>query len=95
MSTGVEDPGESPISHLFVAVDDLTSHPNDRDAILRLNARFEEAEAGPVPFGLQPASWDRILDQVSDLLELSLESDDVDDVKTEAAELRATLRPLV
>ena len=85
--------GREPISALFVAVDDLTSHPNDRDAILRLNALFERTEAGPVPFGLHPASWDRILDQVSDLLDLSLESDDAGDVKAEAVELRDVAPP--
>jgi hypothetical protein len=41
------------------------------------------------------ASWDQILDQVSDLLDLALESDDAGDVRDEAVELRNTLRPLV
>ena len=90
-----EEPGESPLSSLFVAVDDLSTHPNDRDSILRLNELFEQAETGPVPFGVHPASWDRILDQVSDLLDLSLESEDANDVKAEAVELREVLRPLV
>ena len=83
------------MSSLFVAVDDLSTHPNDRDSILRLNELFEQAETGPVPFGVHPASWDRILDQVSDLLDLSLESEDANDVKAEAVELREVLRPLV
>ena len=48
-----------------------------------------------MPFGVNPASWDQILDQVSDLLDLSLESEDADDVKAEAIELREALRPLV
>jgi hypothetical protein len=86
---------ESPFSSLFVAVDDLASHPNDRDAILRLNELFERTEPGPVPFGVHPAAWERILDQVSDLLDLSLESDDAGDVRAEAIEIREVLRPLV
>jgi hypothetical protein len=92
---GEGDPDESPFSSLFVAVDDLASHPNDRDAILRLNELFERTEPGPVPFGVQPAAWERILDQVSDLLDLSLESDDAGDVRAEAIEVREVLRPLV
>jgi hypothetical protein len=90
-----EEPGESPLSALFVAVDDLASHPNDRDAILRLNQLFEQSESGPVPFGVNPSSWERILDQVSDLLDLSLDAEDVADVKAEALEVREVLRPLV
>jgi hypothetical protein len=90
-----ESVDESPLAQLFVAVDDLSTHPNDRDAILRLNQLYERAEDGPVPFGLNPTSWDRILDQVSDLLDLSLDADDADDVKAEAVELREALRPLV
>jgi hypothetical protein len=92
---GEGDPGESAFSALFVAVDDLASHPNDRDAILRLNALFERTEPGPVPFGVHPAAWERILDQVSDLLDLSLESDEAGEVKAEAIEVREVLRPLV
>ncbi len=90
-----EEPGESPLSALFVAVDDLATHPNDRDAILRLNDLLERTEEGPVPFGLNPASWDRLLDEVSDLLDLSLEAEDSGEVKAEAIELREALRPLV
>jgi hypothetical protein len=90
-----EEEGESPMAQLFVATDDLASHPNDRDAILRLNDLFERAETWPVPFGVSAASWDQLLDQVSDLLDLALESDDTDDVRDEAIELRNTLRPLV
>jgi hypothetical protein len=91
-----EDAGDdSPMSQLFVAADDLASHPNDRDAILRLNDLFERAETWAVPFGVTAASWDQLLDQVSDLLDLALESDDADDVRDEAIELRNTLRPLV
>jgi hypothetical protein len=93
--TVAEEPGESPLSALFVAVDDLATHPNDRDAILRLNDLLERSEGGPVPFGLNPASWDRLLDEVSDLLDLSLESEDSGEVKAEAIELREALRPLV
>jgi hypothetical protein len=92
---GSEEEGESPMAQLFVASDDLATHPNDRDAILRLNDLFERAETWPVPFGLSAASWDQLLDQVSDLLDLALESDDTDDVRDEAIELRNTLRPLV
>jgi len=92
---GEGDPGESAFSALFVAVDDLASHPNDRDAILRLNALFERTEPGPVPFGVHPAAWERILDQVSDLLDLSLESDEAGEVRAEAIEVREVLRPLV
>jgi hypothetical protein len=92
---GEGDPGESAFSALFVAIDDLASHPNDRDAILRLNDLFERTEPGPVPFGVHPSAWDRILDQVSDLLDLSLESDDAGDVRAEAIEVREVLRPLV
>jgi hypothetical protein len=87
--------GESPMAQLFVAADDLASHPNDRDAILRLNDLFERAETWPVPFGLSSAAWDHLLDQVSDLLDLALEADDAADVRDEAVELRNTLRPLV
>jgi hypothetical protein len=91
-----EDAGdESPMAQLFVAADDLASHPNDRDAILRLNDLFERAETWAVPFGMTGASWDQLLDQVSDLLDLALESDDAGDVRDEAIELRNTLRPLV
>ena len=86
---------ESPMAQLFTAADDLATHPNDRDAILRLNELFERAETWPVPFGVSAAAWDQLLDQVSDLLDLSLESDDADDVRDEAVELRNTLRPLV
>ena len=93
--TAAEEPGESPFAALFVAVDDLSTHPNDRDAILRLNGLLERVEGGPVPFGVNPAAWDHLLDQVSDLLDLSLESDDAGDVKAEAVELREALRPLV
>jgi len=93
--TSAEEPGDSPFSALFVAVDDLSTHPNDRDAILRLNDLLERVEGGPVPFGVNPAAWDHLLDQVSDLLDLSLESDDAGDVKAEAVELREALRPLV
>jgi hypothetical protein len=92
---GEEEPGESPLSALFVAVDDLAGHPNDRDAILRLNQLFEQSEAGPVPFGVSPSSWEQILDQVSDLLDLSLDAEDIADVKAEALEVREVLRPLV
>jgi hypothetical protein len=92
--SGAED-GDSPMAQLFVAVDDLALHPNDRDAILRLNGLFERAEGEPVPFGLSSTSWDNILDQVSDLLDLALESDDAGEVKAEAIELRNALRPLV
>ncbi len=91
--TSAEESGESPFSALFVAVDDLSTHPNDRDAILRLNELLERVEGGPVPFGVNPAAWDHLLDQVSDLLDLSLESDDAGDVKAEAVELREALRP--
>jgi hypothetical protein len=91
-----EDAGdESPMAQLFVAADDLASHPNDRDAILRLNDLFERAETWAVPFGLTAAMWDQLLDQVSDLLDLALESDDAGDVRDEAVELRNALRPLV
>ncbi len=76
-------------------MDDLASHPNDRDAILRLNELFERTEPGPVPFGVHPSAWERILDQVSDLLDLSLESDEAGEVKAEAIEVREVLRPLV
>jgi hypothetical protein len=86
---------DSPMAQLFVAADDLAAHPNDRDAILRLNELFERAETWPVPFGLNPSAWDHLLDQVSDLLDLALESDDAGDVRDEAVELRNTLRPLV
>jgi hypothetical protein len=92
---GEGDLDESPFSALFVAVDDLASHPNDRDAILRLNELFERTEPGPVPFGVHPSAWERILDQVSDLLDLSLDSDDAGDVRAEAIEVREVLRPLV
>ena len=92
---GEDDLEESAFSALFVAVDDLASHPNDRDAILRLNELFERTEPGPVPFGVHPAAWERILDQVSDLLDLSLDSDDAGDVRAEAIEVREVLRPLV
>jgi hypothetical protein len=87
--------GDSPMAQLFVAVDDLASHPNDRDVILRLNGLFERAEGEPVPFGLSPSSWENLLDQVSDLLDLALDSDDSADVKAEAIEVRNSLRPLV
>ena len=56
---------------------------------------LERVEGGPVPFGVDPAAWDHLLDQVSDLLDLSLESNDAGDVKAEAVELREALRPLV
>jgi len=92
---GDAEDGDSPMAQLFVAVDDLALHPNDRDAILRLNGLFERAEGQPVPFGLSSTSWDNILDQVSDLLDLALESDDVGEVKAEAVEVRNVLRPLV
>jgi len=95
MPPSEEEPGESPLSALFVAVDTLAGHPNDRDAILRLNELFEQSEAGPVPFGVSPSSWEQILDQVSDLLDLSLDAEDIADVKAEALEVREVLRPLV
>ena len=65
---------------------------NDRDTILRLNELFEQSEAGPVPFGVSPSSWEQILDQVSDLLDLSLDAEDVADVKAEALEVRGLRR---
>ena len=95
MPPSEEEPGESPLSALFVAVDTLAGHPNDRDTILRLNELFEQSEAGPVPFGVSPTSWEQILDQVSDLLDLSLDAEDPADVKAEALEVREVLRPLV
>jgi len=87
--------GDSPMARLFVAVDSLASHPNDRDAILRLNALLERAEGAAAPFGVSPEAWDGILDDVSDLIDLALESEDSHDVKAEAIELRNSLRPLV
>jgi len=59
------------------------------------DAGIGHRELGPVPFGVHPAAWERILDQVSDLLDLSLESDEAGEVKAEAIEVREVLRPLV
>ena len=47
-----------------------------------------------MPFGVSPASWEQILDQVSDLARpLRLDAEDVADVKAEALEVREVLRP--
>jgi hypothetical protein len=86
---------ESPLSALFVAADDLASRPNARDAVLRLNEVFEQAESAAVPFGLAQEAWEGLLDEVSDLLDLALDSDDEDEVREGAKTLRERLKPLV
>ncbi len=85
---------ESPMARLFVAADDVALHPNDRTT-LRLNAVFLQVDGGPVPFGVSPKTWDDLLDQASDLVDLALKSGDAADVKAEAVELRNALRPFV
>jgi hypothetical protein len=44
---------------------------------------------------MSPDAWDNVLDGVSDLLDLALDSDDADDVRANAAGLRDRLRPYV
>jgi hypothetical protein len=87
--------GDSPLAELFLAVDALEHKPNDRETVLELNAAFERAEAAPLPYGMAPDAWDNVLDGVSDLLDLALDSDDADDVRAGAAGLRERLRPYV
>jgi hypothetical protein len=96
LEASIDEAGaESPLAELFLAVDALEHKPNDRDAVLELNAAFERAEAAGLPYGMAPDAWDAVLDDVSDLLDLALESDDADDVRVAAAGLRERLRPYV
>jgi hypothetical protein len=87
--------GDSPLAELFLAVDAIEHKPNDRDTVLGLNAAFERAESAPLPYGMAPDAWDNVLDGVSDLLDLALDSDDANDVRSNAAGLRDRLRPYV
>jgi hypothetical protein len=97
LEAAIDEPGgeDSPLAELFLAVDALEHKPNDRDSVLGLNAAFERAEAAPLPYGMAAEAWDNVLDGISDLLDLALESDDADDVRVGAAGLRERLRPYV
>jgi hypothetical protein len=97
LEAGVDDGTvtDNPLAELFLAVDELEHKPNDRDAVLELNAAFERAESSPLPYGMSPAAWDQVLDGVSDLLDLALDADNADDVRGDAAALRDRLRPFV
>jgi hypothetical protein len=97
LETAIDEAGgdDSPLAELFLAVDALEHKPNDRDAVLGLNAAFERAEVAPLPYGMAAEAWDNVLDGISDLLDLALESDDADDVRVGAAGLRERLRPYV
>jgi hypothetical protein len=87
--------GDSPLAELFLAVDEIEHKPNNRDAVLELSAALDRAEGSPLPYGMSPDAWDNVLDGVSDLLDLALDSDDADDVRANAAGLRDRLRPYV
>ncbi len=96
LEASIDEAGaESPLAELFLAVDALETKPNDRDTVLALNDAFERAEASALPYGMSPDAWDQLLDGVSDLLDLALDSDDADDVRHAAVALRDQLRPYV
>ena len=99
------EPDESPdaevdtvpdlMSDLFVAADRLQSNPEHTASVLSFLEAAELAPRVPPPFGLDPPTWEAVLEQVATLADALGDSAEAPIVRLAARNVRDSLRPYV
>jgi hypothetical protein len=94
---GDGDGGAELLGSIFVAADRLQHDGGDTDGTIAMVEAALAVDAGqPAPYGVDPAQWKQVCEQVSELGDLLSEDPvDEDEVESRSRDLRAALRPFV